>query len=106
MRGTRGGLLALVVGLVALAPLGGNGTAAAGPNALLLAPIANVSNPTFVTASPGDPHRVFVVQQTGQIALIKDNVLQGTPFMPVPNVLYDGNARGLFSLAVAPLTEL
>ena len=100
MRGTRGGLLAIVAGLAALAPLVGNGGAAARPNALFLDPIANISVPTYVASPPGDTHRLFVVQQTGPIQLIKDGV-QST-FMTVPGVNYDGIERGLFSIAFPP----
>src|SRR5512132_1946721 len=97
MRGTRGGLLAIVVGLAALASLVGNGGAAATPSSVYLDPIASISTPTYVTAPPGDTHRLFVVQQTGQITLIKDGVVSA--FMTVPDVLFDGTERGLFSMA-------
>ena len=100
MRGTRGGLLAIVVGLAALAPLVGNGGAAASPDLLFLEPIASIAVPTYVTAPPADPTRLLVVQQTGSIQLVKNGTV--TPFMTVPNVQYDGNERGLFSLAFAP----
>src|SRR3954466_13891911 len=100
MRGTRGGLLASAVGLAAIALLVGNGGAAASPNALFLDPIANIAVPTYVASPPGDTHRLFVVQQNGHIQLIKDGVQ--TEFMLVPNVAYDGNERGLFSIAFPP----
>src|SRR5436190_10198520 len=99
MRGTRGGLLAIVVGLAALAPLVGNGGAAATPSTLLLDPIANIAAPTYVTAPPGDETRLFVVQQSGGIELVKNGTV--TTFMTVPDVLDDGGERGLFSLAFA-----
>ena len=100
MRGTRGGLLAIVVGLAALALLVGDGGAAASPRTLFLDPIANISAPTYITAPPGDATRLFVVQQTGQIELIKGGVV--STFMTVPDVLFDGNERGLFSMAFPP----
>src|SRR5438876_4095280 len=103
MRGTRGGALALAFGLAALALLVGRGGAAsATPQALILVPVGAFSEPTFVSAPPGDEHRLVVVQQGGQIKLVLDGVIQTTPFLTVPGVLYDGNERGLFSIAFAP----
>ncbi|HEY7148922.1 MAG TPA: hypothetical protein VH420_05695, partial [Gaiellaceae bacterium] len=89
MRGTRGGLLAIAVALAALALLVGNGGAAAGPPPpfLFLEPIANISVPTFVTGSPGDETRLFVVQQSGNIEIVKSGGVVST-FMTVPGVNY------------------
>ena len=102
MRGTRGGLLALAVGLAALALLVRSGGAVATPDSLLLDPVGTFSAPTYMTSPPGDTDRLVVVQQTGVISLVLDGVVQGTPFLTVPNVLDDGNERGLFSIAFAP----
>src|SRR5881398_2878671 len=103
MRGTRGALVALMIGLAVLAPLAARGGGSARPTTLSLEPIdGSYDNPTFVTAPPGDPTRLFVVQQGGVIKLLVDGVLQATPFLTVPNVLFDGNERGLFSIAFPP----
>ena len=100
MRGTRGGLLAIVVGLAALAPLVGNGGAAATPSSLLLDPIpAHFVSPTYVTAPPGDATRLFVVEQGGTIQLYKNSTV--SLFMTVPGVT-SGGERGLLSMAFAP----
>ena len=53
MRGTRGGLLALAVGLATLALLGQNGGAATTPNALLLDPVGTFSAPTYIACAAG-----------------------------------------------------
>ncbi len=108
IRGSRGGIVALVSGLAALALLapfvGSGGAAARTPDLLLLTPVPTTgfhwSSPVFLTAPPGDPTRIFVVQQGGQIMLSLNN---GTPttFMTVPNVLAGGE-RGLLSMAFAP----
>ena len=81
MRGSRGGVLALVVALVALALLGRNGGAAAAPSALFLAPVGTFSSPTYVTSPPGDTDRLVVVQQAGRIMLVLDGIAQATPFL-------------------------
>ena len=89
-----------MVGLAALAPLVGNGGAAASPSALLLDPIpAHFANPTYVTAPPQDATRLFVVEQGGTIKLYKNGTV--SLFMTVDGVT-SGGERGLLSMAFAP----
>ena len=71
MRGTRGGLLALALGLTLLAVVGNGGAKTTAPDLLLLDPIGAFDHPTFVTSPPGDESRLFVVQQGGIIKLVK-----------------------------------
>jgi glucose/arabinose dehydrogenase len=66
-------------------------------------PVGDFSAPTYMTAPPGDTHRLFVVQQGGQISLIKDGVKQPTPFLDISTkVHYDGGEQGLLSMAFPP----
>ena len=103
MRGTRGGLLALAVGLATLALLGQNGGAATTPSALLLDPVGAFSAPTYIASPPGDTSRLVVVEQAGKIQLVLNGVVQATPFLDIHLLVsYDGNERGLFSIAFAP----
>jgi hypothetical protein len=56
-----------------------------------------------MVSPPGDSHRLFVVQQGGQIALIKDGAVQPTPFMDISSeVEFVGGEQGLLSMAFAP----
>lgn len=66
-----------------------------------LATIGVFSQPTYVTAPPGDSHRLFVVEQGGTIQLLRDGVRATRPFLAVPGVLNSGE-RGLLSMAFAP----
>ncbi|MGI8579658.1 MAG: PQQ-dependent sugar dehydrogenase [Solirubrobacteraceae bacterium] len=67
-----------------------------------LAPVGGVfTKPTYVTAPPGDSHRLFVVEQGGTIQLLRDGVRATQPFLAVPGVLNSGE-RGLLSMAFAP----
>ena len=43
----------------------------------------SVSQPMYVTAPPGDPHRVFVVEQAGRIIEVRDGVKQDPPFLDI-----------------------
>src|SRR5262245_19824545 len=99
MRGTRGGLPALALGLALLAIVGNGGAKNAAPDVLLLTPVGAFTDPTFVTSAPGDESRLFVVQQTGEIMLVKST--ETTTFMTVPGVT-SGGERGLLSMAFSP----
>ena len=63
--------------------------------------IGDFSMPTYVTAPPGDPHRLFVVDQTGAIELLHDGVRK--TFLDLGADI-DGadEDHGLFSMAFAP----
>lgn len=61
------------------------------------------SNPVFVTHAPNDSTRLFVVEQFGRIKLIKNGVVQGTPFLDISSkVNQGGGERGLLGLAFHP----
>jgi glucose/arabinose dehydrogenase len=64
----------------------------------------SVSLPMYVTAPPGDSHRLFIVTRTGAIRVAVDGVLQTTPFLTIPNVWTTGEA-GLISMAFDPNYE-
>lgn len=67
--------------------------------------------PVFVTHAPGDPTRVFVVEQrtniggvpTGRVRILRqpENTLVTTPFLSIPNLSTDGE-QGLLGLAFHP----
>ena len=86
--------IALLLGLVAPA------AAVAGVKAT---PVGTFTAPTYIAAPPGDTHRLFVVQQGGQIMLIKDGSLMATPFLDLTSkVTFVGGEQGLLSMAFAP----
>jgi glucose/arabinose dehydrogenase len=70
-------------------------------HAVSLVQIGDFSSPTFVTAPPGDLHRVFVVEQRGTIALVKDTG-QRSVFLDIQGLVTSGGERGLLSMAFAP----
>ncbi len=68
-----------------------------------------LSNPVHVTAPAGDRTRVFVVEQTGAIRVIKNGSLLQAPFLHLGhpasgglNKISFGGEQGLFSLAFHP----
>jgi len=62
---------------------------------------AGLSAPVFLT-QPLNDGRIFVVEQGGRIRLIKDGVLQTTPFLNITSRVLSGGERGLLSVAFHP----
>jgi hypothetical protein len=70
--------------------------------ALHLSSIGNFTSPVYVTAPPGDPHRVFVVEQAGRIFEVRDGVKQSPAFLDISSRVRSGGEQGLLSMAFAP----
>jgi glucose/arabinose dehydrogenase len=62
--------------------------------------IGSFDSPLYVTAPPGDTHRVFVVQQGGKVIDLHDG--KRSTFLDVTNLVVSGGEQGLLSLAFAP----
>src|SRR5438045_7660202 len=60
-----------------------------------------VTAPVFL-AQPLNDGRIFVVEQAGRIRIIKDGVLQSTPFLDISSRVLSGGERGLLSVAFHP----
>jgi len=73
--------------------------AAAKRTGVRLRSIGQFSAPIYVTAPPGDTHRLFVVQRGGSVVVLRDGRRAGT-FLHVSTTT-DGE-RGLLSMAFAP----
>ena len=71
---------------------------------IVLEPFAAFAAPvTYVAAPPGDLQRVFVTEQTGAIRLVRDGVVQPTPFLDLTGMVSTDNLeRGILSMAFAP----
>jgi glucose/arabinose dehydrogenase len=76
---------------------------AATPPAVSLARLGGTfDQPLYVVAPPGDKKRLFIVEQTGRIRLVKDGVLLPRPFLDIAGMISTGGERGLLSLAFDP----
>ena len=60
-----------------------------------------LSDPLYLTAPPGDP-RLFVVEQTGRIRIVKAGRLLRTPFLDLTDRVRSGGEQGLLSVAFHP----
>jgi len=64
--------------------------------------LVGLSRPVYATAPMGDP-RLFIVEQTGRIKILKNGGLLATPFLDLTaKVSTNANERGLFSMAFQP----
>ena len=62
---------------------------------------AGLSSPVFLT-QPLDDGRIFVVEQPGRIRVIRNGVLQTTPFLDISGRVLCCGERGLLSIAFHP----
>jgi glucose/arabinose dehydrogenase len=77
------------------------GSAQAGVTGLQLV-VGGLDNPVFVTHAPGDPSRLFIVEDDGVIRTYQFGVgLNPTPFLTIPSV-DTGGEGGLLGLAFHP----
>ncbi|MDQ6690684.1 MAG: PQQ-dependent sugar dehydrogenase [Gemmatimonadota bacterium] len=60
-----------------------------------------LTSPVFLT-QPLSDGRIFVVEQAGKIRVVRDGVLQATPFLDITTRVLSGGERGLFSAAFHP----
>ncbi len=58
--------------------------------------------PVFATSPPGDDQRVFVVEQTGLVRIIRDGVTLPSPFLDIRDKVKVSSEPGLLSMAFAP----
>jgi glucose/arabinose dehydrogenase len=74
-------------------------TFAIGTGARLEQIAAGLSFPLYLTAPPGDLHRLFIVEKTGTIRVVKDGALLPTPFLNLSGQVSGGSEQGLLGLA-------
>jgi Glucose / Sorbosone dehydrogenase len=73
--------------------------AAANPS---LQPVGSFASPVYVTAAPGDTHRLFVVERAGRVRIVKDGVVLSTPFLDISSRIDTSRSGGLLSIAFPP----
>lgn len=95
---TRLALVLVVAGLVAT-------SAAARSRALHLVPVGTFAAPVYATAAPGDPTRLYVVEQAGRILVVQNGVTRPAPFLDIRSQVRSGGEQGLLSVAFDPAYE-
>jgi glucose/arabinose dehydrogenase len=64
--------------------------------------VGGLSRPILVTAPPGDTQRLFVVEQTGLIRVVRDDTLLTVPFLDLTTAIVCCGEQGLLGLAFHP----
>jgi glucose/arabinose dehydrogenase len=81
---------------------GGTPAKTAAAASVRLKRIGSFESPVYLTAPPGDQHRLFVVEQAGTIRVVEDGRKQAKPFLDIRSQVLAGGERGLLSMAFAP----
>jgi glucose/arabinose dehydrogenase len=64
--------------------------------------LTGLSHPLFVTTPPGDHTRLFIVERTGTIRILKNGALLPTPFLDITSEVSTGSEQGILGMAFAP----
>lgn len=72
------------------------------PSLSLASPITGLSQPVSITHAGDGSGRIFVVEQTGRIRIIRNGVVSATPFLNIASRISMGGERGLLGLAFPP----
>jgi glucose/arabinose dehydrogenase len=67
-----------------------------------LVPVARFQSPTALAAPPGDPRRIFVVEQGGRVRVVRGGRVLRRPFLDVSGDIVSGGEQGLLGMAFAP----
>ena len=73
-----------------------------GAHAATLEQVGSFSSPVSVAGAPGDPHRVYVVEQGGVIGELLDGVKQPAAYLDIHTSVESGGEQGLLSMAIDP----
>ena len=65
----------------------------------------DLQQPVHVAVAPGEPDRLYIVEQTGAIRVLEDGDLRPDPFLDVSNDIQSGGEQGLLSVAFHPEYE-
>jgi glucose/arabinose dehydrogenase len=61
-----------------------------------------LSAPVFITNAGDGSKRIFIVEKTGYIRILKNGNLLGTPFLDIHTIIKSGGEQGLLALAFHP----
>jgi len=61
--------------------------------------IDTFDSPVYVTGAPGEPNLLFVVEQTGKIRVLNNEVTITRPFLDLTTMISGGGERGVLSIA-------
>jgi glucose/arabinose dehydrogenase len=92
-------------GSIARAPLPDGGTVLAAPTSAtvkLTVVTGSVTQPVLATGARDGTNRLFIVEKTGRIRIVKGGALLATPFLDISALVSKGGEQGLLGLAFHP----
>jgi glucose/arabinose dehydrogenase len=76
--------------------------ASGAPRVRLVRVTNDVSAPTHLAAAPGEPGRLYVVEQEGRIVILEGRRVLSRPFLDIVDLVQSGGEQGLLSVAFHP----
>ena len=67
-----------------------------------LVKVGDFQAPVYLTSPPGDKRRLFIVEQAGQIVVVRGGKPLAQPFLDIRSKVTAGGEQGLLSMAFAP----
>ncbi|MBA4371034.1 MAG: glucose dehydrogenase [Coriobacteriaceae bacterium] len=67
--------------------------------------VGGLDQPVFVTHAGDGSGRLFVVEKTGRIRILRDGKVEPKPFLDISGQVSDGSEQGLLGLAFSPTFE-
>ncbi|HEX6688680.1 MAG TPA: PQQ-dependent sugar dehydrogenase [Solirubrobacterales bacterium] len=64
--------------------------------------IGKFESPVYISGAPGFPRLLFVVEQEGEVAVLRGGHRQPRPFLDIHDLISVGGERGLLSIAFPP----
>ncbi len=95
-------LLTVSALVTTIAALFASSASAAPGDDVRLRQVATVPSPTDIVAPPRDAQRLFVLDQSGLVRLVRDGRLLARPFLDIRDLVAAGGERGLLSIEFAP----
>jgi glucose/arabinose dehydrogenase len=90
----------LALGVLAAAALPGAASGRSGT--LHLVRVVQVAAPVYATAAPGEPGRLYIVEQAGRIVVLENGRIRSSPFLDIRRQVVSGGEQGLLSVAFDP----
>src|SRR6185437_7846535 len=90
----------LALGVLAAAALPGAASGRSGT--LHLVHVVQVAAPVYATTAPGEPGRLYIVEQAGRIVVLENGRIRSSPFLDIRRQVVSGGEQGLLSVAFDP----
>jgi glucose/arabinose dehydrogenase len=76
--------------------------AAPAPADITLTKVVDIAQPVLAIGAGDGSGRLFIVQKTGRIRIVKNGALLPTPFLDISGIVSQGGEQGLLGLAFSP----